>query len=82
MLPQDQNHGYVQGSPHITEHHYTWAERCVWWLLHQFGALPVLACIFTGAIVLIIIIFRKALQDKIGDFVALADQWINRKDIK
>lgn len=66
-------------APMPIEHHHTWSEHCIWWLCHQFGALTILTCIFTGAVVLIIIIFRKALQDKIGDFIAWADIMINGK---
>ncbi len=60
-------------------HQYSWSQKIIWWLCSQFGALTILACILTGAVVLIIIIFRKALKDKIGDFIALADSYINKK---
>lgn len=60
-------------------HQYTWAERCIWWSVHSFGAITILACIATGATVLIIIIFRKAIKDKFGDFLKWADNFVNKE---
>lgn len=60
-------------------HQHTWSEHLIWWLTHQFGTLIILACIFTGAIVLVMIIFRKWITDKFGTAIEWADNFINRK---
>jgi hypothetical protein len=60
-------------------HHYTWSQHCIWWLCSQFGALTILSCIIAGAIVIIFIVFRKFLREKIGDFLQLADEYVNGK---
>lgn len=60
-------------------HQYTWAQHVVWWLCSQFGAVTVLLLAATGITVWAIILFRKAIQDKFGDFLAWADQYVNRK---
>lgn len=63
---------------HIHREH-TWAERVIWWSVHSFGAVTILACIATGAIVILVIVFRKVLKERIGDFLELADNYINGK---
>lgn len=68
----------IQPEQHI-QHHHTWSERCIWYLVHSFGAVTILSCIFTGAVVLLIIVFRKIIKEKFGDFLAWADAYVNKK---
>lgn len=72
---KSENGGYIYHAPV----HHTWCDHCIWYLCHTFGSFTILSCIVTGAVVLLIIIFRKWVKDKLGDGIEFLDRLINGK---
>jgi hypothetical protein len=70
----------VQSSDQHIIHQHTFAERCVFYLLHQFGAVPMLVFATIGFIIVASLIWRERVQSMIGPFAKFIDGFINRKE--